>query len=173
MSATSGPSQAATGPVLLCYDGSEDARAAIAAAGEMLGRSQAEVLVVAESIPVWSPSDPGAVLSATVSKLASHALGFEEIGAEVAQQTLEEGLRLAEAAGFTARGRTRRGKPWRVICQVAADIGADPIVLGACGLGRVQSALLGSVSAAVVTHAHRPVLVIPLHRAPALAEPGA
>lgn len=173
MSAASDQPPVATGPVLLCYDGSEDARAAIAAAGEMLGRSRAEVLVVAEPIPIWSPSDPGAVLSATVSKLASRALGLEEVGAEVARETLEEGLRLAEAAGFTARGRTGRGKPWRVICEVAAEIGADPIVLGACGLGRVQSALLGSVSAAVVTHAHRPVLVVPLHSAPAPAGPGA
>jgi Universal stress protein family len=47
------------------------------------------------------------------------------------------------------------------ICQVGGALGAEPIVLGARGLGRVESALLGSVSTAVVFHAKRPVLVVP------------
>jgi len=38
---------------------------------------------------------------------------------------------------------------------------AVAIVLGARGLSRVESILLGSVSSAVVTHAKRPVLVVP------------
>ena len=43
------------------------------------------------------------------------------------------------------------GKPWRTICQVADRFDAEPIVVGARGLGRVESALLGSVSSAVVS----------------------
>lgn len=38
---------------------------------------------------------------------------------------------------------------------------ARPIVLGARGLGRVESMLLGSVSIAVIFHSKRPVLVVP------------
>ncbi len=158
-----------TGPddvVLLCYDGSEDARTAIAAAGQILGRRRAEVLVVWEAVPIWEPYDPGAILSSTVSRLASRALGLEEIGADLAREKLDEGVRLAEAAGFVAQGKRLRGKPWRVICREADELAADPIVVGARGLGRVESTLLGSVSARVVSHARRPVLVIPLPHPP-------
>jgi hypothetical protein len=48
---------------------------------------------------------------------------------------------------------------------VADEIDAGPIVLGARGLGRIESKLLGSVSIAVVFHATRPVLVVPHHEA--------
>ena len=59
------------------------------------------------------------------------------------------------------RGSVAKGKTWRVICEEAEKLDAEPIVVGARGLSRVQSVLLGSVSSAVVAHAHRPVLVIP------------
>jgi hypothetical protein len=38
---------------------------------------------------------------------------------------------------------------------------AAPIVLGARGLSRVQSLLLGSVSSAVAAHANRALLIVP------------
>ncbi len=49
--------------------------------------------------------------------------------------------------------------------DAANERDAAAVVLGARGLGRVESVLLGSVSTAVVAHLHRPVLVIP-HRKP-------
>ena len=55
------------------------------------------------------------------------------------------------------------GKTWRAICDVAGEIDAVTIVLGARGLSRVGSLLLGSVSSAVLVHAKRPVLVVPHH----------
>ena len=78
------------------------------------------------------------------------------------------GVELARGAGFDARERVVKGKAWRVISDVADELDTGLIVLGARGLSRVQSALLGSVSAAVVQHARRPVLIVPRHvRAPA------
>ena len=74
---------------------------------------------------------------------------------------MERGIALAIEAGFQAQGRLEEGKPWRMICRVADELGAEPIVMGARGLGRVESALLGSVSTAVVFHARRPLLVVP------------
>ncbi len=53
------------------------------------------------------------------------------------------------------------GSVWRTIIDVADDIEADLIVVGARGLSTVQSVLLGSVSNAVVHHSSRPVLVVP------------
>jgi nucleotide-binding universal stress UspA family protein len=148
-------------PVLLCYDGSEGAAAAIAAAGTMLGPRKAVVLTVWEPVAVWQPFDPATGLTAPLSKLASRALGLDEIARDLAEERVTQGGELARQAGFEAEGRTVGGKPWRAICDVADDVDAEPIVVGARGLSRIQSALLGSVSAAVVQHAHRSVLVVP------------
>jgi nucleotide-binding universal stress UspA family protein len=148
-------------PALLCFDGSEDAGAAITTAGELLGSREAVVVTVWEPVNVWAPSDPGGVLSAGVAKLGSQALGLDDIAREVAEENLARGLELARQAGFEARGQTVRGKTWQAICDTARELHAEPIVLGARGLSRVGAMLLGSVSAAVVAHAGRPVLVIP------------
>jgi nucleotide-binding universal stress UspA family protein len=103
----------------------------------------------------------GTRVTAPLSKLASRALGLDEIARDLAEERVTQGRELARRAGFEVEGRTIGGKPWRAICDVADNVDAEPIVLGARGLSRIQSALLGSVSATVVQHAHRPVLVVP------------
>ncbi|MEO6859890.1 MAG: universal stress protein [Solirubrobacteraceae bacterium] len=150
-------------PVLLCFDGSEDAAAAIATAGRLLGSRPAVVLTVWEPVRVWEPYDPATVISAPLARLASEELGLDEIAADLAREKAERGLALARDAGFDATSRIARGKTWRTICEVAEELDAEPIVVGARGLGRVESALLGGVSSAVVVHASRPVLVVPPH----------
>ena len=148
-------------PALLCFDGSEDAVEAITQAAALLGPRSVVVVTVWEPVAVWEPYDPGAVLSAATAKLGSGALGLDEIADELAREKLERGVALARKAGFEARGRVARGKTWRAICDTADEVDAVAIVLGARGLSRVESILLGSVSSAVVTHAKRPVLVVP------------
>lgn len=149
--------------VLLCFDGSDDAATAIAQAAELLAPRPAVVLTVWEPVATWEPYDPATVLSAPVSKLLSRALGVDEIAAELAEEKVKQGVALAVSAGFAAQGRVAHGKTWRTICDVAGEIDAAAIVLGARGLSRVGSLLLGSVSSAVLVHAKRPVLVVPHH----------
>jgi nucleotide-binding universal stress UspA family protein len=84
-------------------------------------------------------------------------VGASEIASQVARETSDQGVALARTAGFEVRGSVAKGKSWRAICGEAEKLDAELIVVGACGLSRVQSALLGSVSNAVVVHAHRPV----------------
>jgi len=119
------------------------------------------VAVLLEKVALWAPYDPATILTAPVSKLASKELGLDEIAGQVARETSDRGVALARMAGFEVRGSVAKGKSWRAICDEAEKLDAEPIVVGARGLSRVQSALLGSVSYAVVVHAHRPVLVIP------------
>lgn len=151
-------------PALICFDGSDDAVVAIAAAGEMLAPRAAVVLAVSEPVASWAPYDPATILGAPLSRLASKALDLDDITREVAREQLARGSELATSAGFRAEGRLEVGKPWRIICDIADELGAEPIVVGARGLGRVESALLGSVSTAVVFHTKRPVLVVPHHQ---------
>jgi nucleotide-binding universal stress UspA family protein len=147
--------------VLVCFDGSRDAADAIAVAGGLLSLRTAVVVNVWEPVALWEPYDPGAVVSGGLSRLGAKALGLDEIASDLARSTVEHGVALARDAGLDAHGRVASGKAWRAICDAADDVDAALIVLGARGLSRVRSLLLGSVSAAVLAHAGRPVLVVP------------
>ncbi len=69
-----------THPVLLCFDGSNDAATAIAKAGELLGPRTAVVLTVWEPVALWELYDPATILTAPLSKLASKELGRRQTG---------------------------------------------------------------------------------------------
>lgn len=78
-------------------------------------------------------------------------------------QALSEPLRRSGRATETV---VARGRPADVLLNEAGDLQADLIVVGSRGLGVAASALVGSVSAALVDHASCPVLVA---RTPAVA----
>lgn len=148
-------------PTLLCFDGSDGAVHAIRQAGVVLRVSRAIVLTVWEPCAVWEPYDPATILTAPLARLADSALGLDDIAKDLAREKMERGVELAREAGYEASGRVQEGKTWRTICDVAEEIDAASIVLGARGLSRVGSVLLGSVSSAVAVHARRPVLIVP------------
>lgn len=150
-----------SGPLLLCFDGSKDAAMAITQAAEMCTERSALVLTVWEPLRTWVAYDPATILSAPLDHLASRALGTDEILERLAREQLERGVEVARQAGFEAEGQLAVGTPWHVICEVAGKLDAWAIVVGARGLSAVKTVLLGSVSFAVLTHARRPVLVIP------------
>ena len=152
---------AADHPVLLCYDGSDDAATAIATAGRLLGPGPATVLTVREPVELWDPWDPASILDAGLARLTPAARELDELATSLAADQLQAGVRLAQEAGFDVHGRLERGKPWRTICTVAAELDARAIVMGARGRSPVRSALLGGVSLAVSTHAGRPVVIVP------------
>ncbi|MGH2928953.1 MAG: universal stress protein, partial [Solirubrobacteraceae bacterium] len=91
------------------------------------------------------------------------AAAIAEAGRLLSPAKAGRGVELATEAGFDPQGRIARGRAWRAICDIALELVPEVIVLGARGLGRVEGALLGSVSSAVVVHAKHPVLVVPRH----------
>jgi len=64
-----------------------------------------------------------------------------------------------EAAGLQVEAELLRGRPSAAIVDDARIWGPDLIVVGSRGHGPVETAVLGSVSAAIVDHATCPVLV--------------
>ena len=159
--------------ILVSYDGSVDAQAAIDRAAQLMRGAEATVLTV------WEPfmdllarsGTLGAGMGVGVGMAGSYA-DSEKVDAangEAALTNATEGAQRATAAGLVAqpRSESRRGDIANTILVAAAAVGADVIVMGTRGLGSVKSFLLGSVSHAVVQHADRPVLVVP---SPALAE---
>ena len=152
--------------ILICYDGSADAHAAIDAAGLIIPDSHATVLVV------WDGADLAMTRTANGDWKASASTespGPDAPLEQAAVATATEGAQRAIVAGLVAEPRVvkRNGGIATAILAAASALAADVIVLGTRGRGRVPSLMLGSVSSAVLHHADRPVLVIP---SPALAE---
>ena len=66
----------------------------------------------------------------------------------------------AKAVGIEVSWDWRGGEVGPQICDIAKQYQADIIVIGRRGRGRIQTALLGSVSNYVLHHAHCSVLVV-------------
>jgi nucleotide-binding universal stress UspA family protein len=148
------------GTILIGYDGSVEADNAIRRAAELLSPRRAVVAHVWDSLAELMLHSDIDQLSGTMRQAA------DEIDAEDARQADElagQGAAVAEAAGLDAAPVTARGKPraWRALVQLADEHDAGAVVVGSRGLGRVKSALLGSVSSGVLDHSHRPVLIVP------------
>ena len=153
------------GPVLIAYDGSPAADEAIAAAGRLLPGRTALVLNAWES-PLRHSLSGRALSGAPVADIRGVTGDFETWLGEAAGATVEDGVELARKAGLEASGEAVESSStaWRVLIATAETRDAAVIVAGSQGHGRVASVLLGSVSAGLVHHAERPVLIV---RAPA------
>ena len=153
------------GPTLIAYDGSPAADEAIAAAGRLLPDRTVQVVHAWES-PIRHSVSGRALSGAPLAEIREITGDVETWLRDVAQATVEDGVELARKAGLDASGEAVESKStaWRVLTASAETRDAAVIVAGSQGHGRVASVLLGSVSAGLVHHAERPVLII---RAPA------
>lgn len=145
--------------ILICYDGSADARAAIVDAGRVLSGHPAIVLTVWE--PLTQVLARTAAGSALMAGLNTPMAADEESEAE-AGRVADEGADLARAAGFDAWARVRpqAGSISDTIIAQADRVNATAIVMGSRGRTGLQS-VLGSVSHAVVQRSDRAVMVVP------------
>jgi nucleotide-binding universal stress UspA family protein len=146
------------GPVLFCFDGSDGSRAAMRAAADLIDRPvDAVVLTVWETI-------------ATRLALASAFAGTTTGGADLdsqeesfASSVAQEGTLRANEHGYKASAMAKESFEGiaKAILETAEDLSARLIVCGQRGRGVVRSALLGSVSHALVSHTRRPILIAP------------
>jgi nucleotide-binding universal stress UspA family protein len=145
-------------PILIAYDGSPDAKAAIVRAGELFVHAPALV------VSVWQAAETLVTTSAGAATYAPIFGEIDEIGRNNANASAEEGAALARKAGFDASSlavRSDHRHAWRPIVDLADQRDARAIVIGSHGeSGRIVDVLLGSTSSRVVEHADRPVLVV-------------
>ncbi len=147
-------------PILICYDGSEDSKQAIAGAGDLFPSGTAIVL------HVWEPLKDAASVPPVPGLHAMLEDGLQEmdvIGDDVSKQLAAAGADQAKACGLDAEPVSVRapGRAWRNILRVARERDARVVVVGQRGVSGAERVVLGSVSTAVVHHAETPVLVVP------------
>lgn len=146
--------------ILIGYDGSDDAKAAIHEAASLFPSQRAAVLTV------WEPySEVVGRTPAAIGILAGldDRTKIDEANRKTAEDTAESGAGLARAAGLAASAVThsRARSVAEAILEEADRADAGAIVLGSRGLGGIGSVLLGSVSHAVLQHTDRPVVIVP------------
>jgi nucleotide-binding universal stress UspA family protein len=135
--------------LVLGYDESPSANAALVETIRMAkDRDAAVVVVFGYYISPWGGTGEGSIREA-VMKVGQHA-----VNRAVAD---------LEAAGVAVSSRIVEGKPADALIAVAAEMGADMIVVGTVGENPIAGALLGSVVLRLVQRSTVPLLVVPAH----------
>ncbi|MDP6573859.1 MAG: universal stress protein [Rhodospirillales bacterium] len=115
--------------ILVASDGSGDARKAVQLAGELAGKYEAKLILV------------------HILQLRGKA---KDKDVDAVKPIIEKEIRLAKGKGAKEiETVTENGEPADRILKCAKREGADLIVMGSRGLGKVEKFLLGSVSLTV------------------------
>ena len=133
--------------MIVAYDGTDGAKAALARAAEVADRDGAALtLVEAVGGKVPSPAPGGPPLA----KPEKRAMAREDLNSAIAGVNPE----------LLASGWVIGGPPAAGVVTVAEDIEADLIVTGSRARGRIARAVLGSVSTEILHRAPCDVLVV-------------
>ena len=145
--------------ILVAMDGSEHGAAALRTAAQLAREGHARLTVLTAVPPTPAYAQLTAAGAAVISD-AAHLLG--EAGVRMTKQVAE----LPDDVSVTSV--VIAGQPAPVILERLREDRHDLLVMGTRGLGRMGSALLGSVSQHVLHEAEVPVLVVRAPRAPSL-----
>jgi nucleotide-binding universal stress UspA family protein len=138
--------------ILLATDGSEEAQLAATTAADLAQKTNSELhlITVGPDYPLY--------------ELPEHPADFEDVlrkNRREAKEMLEQQAKRIEEWGASVKEtHLREGRAAEEIVEVAEELGAGLIVMGSRGHGRLRRALMGSVSDAVVRHAHCPVTIV-------------
>jgi nucleotide-binding universal stress UspA family protein len=152
---------AAAGPILLCYDGSDDARTALTTAAALLEGREAVVVCF------WQPfAHLAKRFAVNLLELVQEPADVNEREATLAQQLADEGANAAREAGLLVEGRAVGvSSPIdEAIIAYADELDAPLIVLGSRGRSSIKSMLLGDVAHDIVQRSSRPVFLVPSSR---------
>lgn len=135
--------------ILVAFDGSESSKNALRQAIMLGDREQSWIKVLAVvpdyegDLELIGVSNLKETLQGPTEKLVSQA---KEIAASLSAKILTD---------------VEQGEAYEKIVDVADDENCDLIVMGRRGLRRLERMLIGSVTARVISHSHRNVLVVP------------
>jgi nucleotide-binding universal stress UspA family protein len=135
--------------ILVAYDGSSSARNALSLACRLAREDKSWIKVLAVVPPYQGDLE---------------LIGVSDIKEAIAgpgQELLAEARQLADREGVHILTNLEQGEPYEQIVHVAEEEGCDLIVMGRRGKGKIERGLMGSVTARVIGHTNKDVLVIP------------
>ena len=133
--------------IVLGYDGSESANAALyQVVVRARQRDAAVVVVFGYYISPWGGTGEGSIREA-----------MEKVGAHALARAVAD----LEAAGIPVTARMEATKPADALIAVAEEVGADTIVVGTVGENPISGAILGSVVLKLVQRSSVPLLIVP------------
>ena len=146
--------------ILLAYDGSDGAKAAVEAAGRLFPGRGADVVSVWQSVAAAAPVGNIAVPTEVIG---TAYLELDREAEARAERLAEEGAAAACDGGLRASARAVHchGNTWATLVRLANGNRPAAIVLGSRGRSGIKSVLLGSVSTGVTHHSEVPVVVVP------------
>ena len=137
--------------LVLGYDASESANAALAATIRVAPVVGAKVVVVfGFYISPLGGQQEGSIRDA-----------LEEVGRHAVGRAVAD----LEAAGIEVESRLVSGKPADALIDVAKEVDAAAIVVGTVGANPIAGAFLGSVVLRLIQRSSIPVLVVPISEA--------
>jgi nucleotide-binding universal stress UspA family protein len=139
-------------PIVVGYDGTEGAKAALNEAVRLAGALDAELVLA-----FVSHTNPGG------GEVADAAAVLHERGKAV----LEDALERVRAAGLNARAEIVHGRPYEALAALAEDVGAQLIAVGSYGERPLRALIVGSTPPRLMHVTHVPVLVVREAEAPA------
>jgi nucleotide-binding universal stress UspA family protein len=144
-------------PIIIAYDGSDNANHAIRVGAALFGGGVAHVL------HAWKPLGAASSRFAAYASISSGCAPEFERERERAETKAESGVSLARQAGFEAVGRAILGIDpiWCTLCEYVNERRPRAVVMGARGLSGLRSLVAGSVSRGLAARSHVPVLVVP------------
>jgi nucleotide-binding universal stress UspA family protein len=134
-----------SGPIVLGFDGTDGARAALAEVARIAPPLGAEVIVAF-----------GYEASPLGGEVGDLATTLQERGARVTAEAVE----LLAAAGVTATAAVVPGRIAVNLSELADSVDAQMLVVGSYGQRTLTSLLLGSTPNKLLHLSHRPVLVV-------------
>jgi nucleotide-binding universal stress UspA family protein len=139
-------------PIVVGYDGTEGAKAALAEAVRLAGALDAELILA-----FASHMNPGG------GEVADAAAAVHERGEAVLEAALEQ----SRAAGVRARAEIVHGRPYEALAGLAEREGAQLIAVGSYGERPLRALIVGSTPPRLMHVTSVPVLVVRGDEAPA------
>jgi nucleotide-binding universal stress UspA family protein len=135
--------------ILVAYDGSSSAKNALSLASQLAREDKSWIKVLAVVPPYQGDLE---------------LIGVSDIKEAITgpgQELLTEARQLADREGVHILTNLEQGEPYEQIVHVAEEENCDLIIMGRRGKGKMERALIGSVTARVIGHTNKDVLVIP------------